>query len=390
MKKIEMLVVSFSLMGILAACGNSHSTLKTDADNNSAGTPNTTNEIADNNNSTESTTIDTNGMDDASSGIDNNETTETTDVNVTTGTEETVVNTYKVFKTGEERSLLDGDDGALRVGAARSYIKNGNIVIDKITSLKWQDNETGRGDFTDAVKYCQNLVVDGVSGWRVPTLKELQTILDLGKSPKIDPIFSSAARGKFWSSNEYPYDSNNMAYYLDFSRGFSANYGEREDFLKSNRYAVRCVKGKDQRPESHFVSSGDIVTDTATDLMWEDTSHIEKRMSVEEGINYCKSLNLGGYDDWRLPNINELNTLSDITHYDPSTVSVFKNRMKIGTENSSSHYRAANFWSSTYYGSSVKEDQTIDYYRTYNERDGTSHRCRDYLGMHIRCVRGGK
>ncbi|MBR4532267.1 DUF1566 domain-containing protein [bacterium] len=44
-----------------------------------------------------------------------------------------------------------------------------------------------------------------------------------------------------------------------------------------------------------------------TDLEWSDKSSNE--MNWQSAINYCKNLNEGGYNDWRLPNIDELRTL---------------------------------------------------------------------------------
>lgn len=44
-----------------------------------------------------------------------------------------------------------------------------------------------------------------------------------------------------------------------------------------------------------------------TDLEWSGRSSKEMRWS--DAVSYCKSLNEGGYSDWRLPNIDELKTL---------------------------------------------------------------------------------
>ena len=41
-------------------------------------------------------------------------------------------------------------------------------------------------------------------------------------------------------------------------------------------------------------------------LIWSDWA---ERMPWSEAVNYCKNLSEGGFDDWRLPNIDELRTL---------------------------------------------------------------------------------
>lgn len=60
--------------------------------------------------------------------------------------------------------------------------------------------------------------------------------------------------------------------------------------------------------------SGDIVTDNDTGLMWQDDTNANTIHRTWIGaINYCEGLSLGGYSDWRLPNINELLSITDNT-----------------------------------------------------------------------------
>ncbi len=304
----------------------------------------------------------------------------------TTSSEE-VKREYAVFKTGETRSIFPGDDGATQRGTAHSYKRSQGIVTDTLTHLQWQDSNIKSQTWNDANDYCKELIIQGVSDWRLPTVQELQSLVNLAYTPKIDPSFATKSSGKYWTSTEYPYAPETMAYYINFSNGFSANYGDRSVYDKSNRYYVRCVRG-DRLPNGNFtkVTGKEVVIDTTTKLMWEDTSHIEKRLSVEEAIGYCESLTLGGYSDWHLPNFNEIFIIADRSKYDPAVNSIFVHKLSIGDENRNNHYRAANYWTSTYYGSS-SSDPNIKYYRTFNERDGASHRCRYYMGMHVRCVR---
>ena len=60
--------------------------------------------------------------------------------------------------------------------------------------------------------------------------------------------------------------------------------------------------------EKRFVDNGDgRVTDTRWNLMWQKGDN-GKEVSFEEAENYCNSLRLGGYADWRLPNPDERDT----------------------------------------------------------------------------------
>jgi hypothetical protein len=300
-----------------------------------------------------------------------------------------VANIRPVFATGEQRSFIKLDDGTTKRGLSHTYTKEHGIVTDTTTKLLWQDNvNSPYKSWDDAISYCQSLTIDGVSNWRLPTMQELQSLVKLDKSPKISSTFNTKSGGKYWSSEEYPYTPNSAAYYIDFSTGFSADYGDRSVFEKSNHYRVRCVKGDKQLFEGKFTrdATKEVVTDTTTHLMWEDTTHINHTSGVEDAISYCESLTLAGFDDWHLPTLNELYTIADRSHYDAAIDSTFAHQLSIGSNNTNEHYRAANYWTSTYYGQHP-DLPAVHYYRTFNERDGASHRCRYYMGMHTRCVR---
>ncbi len=60
-------------------------------------------------------------------------------------------------------------------------------------------------------------------------------------------------------------------------------------------------------PKTYEVKD-EVVTDTATSLMWQ-RKDAGKSMTHKEAVEYCEALKLGGYDDWRLPNIDELRSL---------------------------------------------------------------------------------
>ncbi len=60
-----------------------------------------------------------------------------------------------------------------------------------------------------------------------------------------------------------------------------------------------------------------ITLDRSTGLMWQYTDDSVKR-SWRETLKHVEELELGGFDDWRLPNIQELYSIVDISRNNPS------------------------------------------------------------------------
>jgi hypothetical protein len=114
----------------------------------------------------------------------------------------------------------------------------GNIIVDTTTGLQWQDDSaaaTYTADWATAGAYCSAMTLDGVSGWRLPTLAELLGIIDRNKisATAIASGFTNANSGYYWSSTEY---SSTSADYVRFDGyGWSMNF-------KTSGYYVRCVR----------------------------------------------------------------------------------------------------------------------------------------------------
>jgi len=64
-----------------------------------------------------------------------------------------------------------------------------------------------------------------------------------------------------------------------------------------------------------FIDNGnDTITDRATGLMWEKVPSPTNKVFFG-WIGYAKALTLGGYTDWRVPNINELSSLVNYSNF---------------------------------------------------------------------------
>lgn len=114
------------------------------------------------------------------------------------------------------------------------------MVKDPTTNLTWEDTvHTAEEKMThdEAKTYCGTLKVSEVSGWRLPTLTELLTIVDYTRSdPAILKEFNHVKSGTvYWASTPYV-RSKDEFWGVNFkdgaTDGTSGNYG---------RY-IRCVR----------------------------------------------------------------------------------------------------------------------------------------------------
>ena len=78
----------------------------------------------------------------------------------------------------------------------------------------------------------------GANDWRMPTVKELEGIADMGRlSPAIDPeFFPNTPSSVVWSGSPLAGDPY-LAWYVDFNVGY-ANFD-----LRGYGYRVRLVRG---------------------------------------------------------------------------------------------------------------------------------------------------
>jgi hypothetical protein len=126
--------------------------------------------------------------------------------------------------------------GSLAVGAS------GKTVVDPRTGLTWQrDVASASSTWLEALATCNTLVLDGASEWRLPSYKELWSIVDITRSqPAIDPMaFPNTPPDHFWSSSPVGQDRT-RAYFVDFAHGAPSGTG---GFPMTDLKGVRCVRG---------------------------------------------------------------------------------------------------------------------------------------------------
>ena len=122
-----------------------------------------------------------------------------------------------------------------------------------------------------------------------------------------------------------------------------------------------------------------VVTDHATNLMWQDDADVKigtYKFSFTGAQNYCNNtVNLGGYDDWRVPTIDELLNIVDKGQYQPALNPIF--------QNSADDYAGYD----VYYWSSSSMVHKNDFSWTVYIEAGTDHYRPTSETHFVRCVR---
>ena len=272
--------------------------------------------------------------DSASTTVDDDTTETTTEVN----------SAYVVVDTMQSECFdLDGDVitcGSQYVGQDAEYDNtqadytsdDSTVVTDNNTGLTWEYNQAdNQYDFDEAVTYCENQTTGGYDDWRLPSLKELYSISDFNGAMSTDEDIASVPyidedyfgfdydsnqpfATQFWSSTEYLINvvagDEDEGYWaalgFNFADGHIKSYSE--DTSPSGLY-VRCVRGDEYGSNDFSINDNDtIVTDSATNLMWEKSDGGET-YSWPEALEYCENLELEGYTEWRLPDNKELQSI---------------------------------------------------------------------------------
>jgi len=172
----------------------------------------------------------------------------------------------------------------------------------------------------------------GFSDWRMPTVKELSSLINSTyhwPEPTIDTAWfpNTMLWTPYWSSTPtagyaFGVDHRDYAWYVRFDFGLILGIETAPDKIdrgkKSKPYHARAVRAGQPEASDHWVDNGDgTVTDTNTGLMWQrDTA--PGAYKWQGALAYAEALLLAGYDDWRLPNRNELQSFMDYTKVYPS------------------------------------------------------------------------
>jgi hypothetical protein len=112
-------------------------------------------------------------------------------------------------------------------------------VTDANTGLMWQQTEGGSMNWEDAIHYCEGLSLAGYTDFRLPNIKELESIIDDSLyNPAVDTdYFPDVHYFDYWSSTSCASNSANA-----WSALLNMGHVNRQCGKSDNNY-VRCVRG---------------------------------------------------------------------------------------------------------------------------------------------------
>ncbi len=130
-------------------------------------------------------------------------------------------------------------------------------------------------------------------------------------------------------------------------------------------------------------------------LMWQKET-VEEAMNWDDAMEYAKNLRLGGYDDWRLPTIEEFKEVVTScggvpTIYGEDDCYSISDKNMNNNDYQDCHqekgFSSYYYWSSTTYESNSNDTSIVDF---YNGNVSSSYDYSKYSYHYVRCVRAGE
>ncbi len=295
---------------------------------------------------------------------------------------------YPIVDTGQIRAYDDNSEikfpkpgkkysgqDALYASQQPSYQDNKDgTVSDLVTKLMWTQDPGEKMSYKQALKGASKCTTGGYSDWRLPTIKELYSLIKLdgvdpgptsedsaNLKPFIDSVFkfqygdtSNGERiidSQFATTTEYvstTMGGNKTMFGVNFADGRIKGY-PIVSRRGTTQFHVLYVRGNTNYGKNRFEDNGDqTITDHATGLTWtkQDSS---RPLNWPNALEYSENLEHAGHSDWRLPNAKELQSIIDYTRSPDTTGSAAIDPIFELTEitNEGGEKDFGQYWSST-------------------------------------------
>ena len=310
-------------------------------------------------------------------------------------------------KTGQTTSYASEDDGSFQIGTPWQSNRFVNLdgtapasddaMRDTLTGLIWTRDANAPGPpvctpaagkkWQGALDHISCLNANnylGYSDWRLPNRKEIRSLVDYSQNtpalPAGHPFINVMSTDYYWTSTTYAADTSYawVTYMSDgrITRNFKPDVNFRIWPVRTGDNTVHHLislpvtgqttsyaAGDDGSlqtgvvwPSVRFMTdvTGDCINDSLTGLVWLKAPDSISR-SWADALTQVSSTNACGYTDWRVPNINELESL---IHAELSDTAAWLN-----TTQGFSGIQAGKYWSAT----TISVDSTRAWYVTLNE-----------------------
>ena len=258
-----------------------------------------------------------------------------------------------------------------------AYKDNGDgTVSDLNTGLMWQQAFVEPLSYQDAVEYANDSKLAGYSDWRIPSIKELYSLIDfsgqtgMGRmrsttppsdaKPYMNSDYFEFEYGKknryidaqYWTRSDYTSTTMNGSatfFGVNFADGRIKGYPKyRKGRGETAMFYLRLVRGNSTYGVNDFIDQDNgSIYDRSTKLLW--TKEDSKRgMNWKDALSYCTNLDTAGVK-WRLPNAKELQSIVDYSRSpdasDSAAIDPIFDISLIQNEGNRDDYPS--FWSST-------------------------------------------
>ena len=263
--------------------------------------------------------------------------------------------------------------------------KNGSIS-DLVTGLMWQKSPEEKKSLKEALADASKCRIGGYKDWRMPTIKELYSLIlfsgtdpdpraqsTSGLKPFIDTNYFEFKYGdpdkdervidsQYASSTRYvstTMHADETVFGVNFADGRIKGYGIKSPRTgNAKKFYVIYVRGNKVYGKNDYkVNKNGTITDRATGLTWmqKDSGQLkagDKKnggMTWARALKWAENLKYGGFSDWRLPNVKELQSIVDYTRSPKTTkspaISFLFKLSQIKDEGGNKNY--AHYWTSS-------------------------------------------
>lgn len=227
-------------------------------------------------------------------------------------------------------------------GFQPSYTDNNDgTITDSVTGLMWQKGFYKQITYSEILEIVDTISTGGYDDWRLPTIKEMYSlILFTGIDPSGWNGTNTSQLTPFIDTDYFDFEYGDTdagqriidaqyatsTEYVDFTMNgdetlFGVNFADgrikgypKEMNGSGKVFMVKFVRGNPEYGINIFKDNGDgTITDSATGLMWQQDDS-KTGYNWKEALAFVQtknSENYLGYNDWRLPNVKELQSLLD-------------------------------------------------------------------------------